>query len=192
MQRILLFSVLVLALVAPAAATEYLVNGDFEQAITTGWVDTANNVVGSDSFARSDTFGQPTPGYAAKVYKTLAYFASLRQTVDVPDVYLALSFDGRFKIGGGSSTCWPVASVWVRYMNSSDSELGNTRFYLHNQYCSWAKSDTVSLIPIADTGGGWHTYTLKLWQELGWNLPGINRESVAKVTIDLYAYDNGT
>jgi hypothetical protein len=178
-------------LAGPAVAGELLVNGDFEQPLDVGWTDTAKVEVGTYLFERADTFGQPAPGYAAKAYKMLARYASLYQTVDVADVDLALSFDARLKIGGGSSTCWPVASVWVRYADASGLELGNTRFYLHDQYATWAKSDTVSLIDVSDTTGAWHNYALDLRQELT-HLPGINAEAVKKITIDLYAYDNGT
>jgi hypothetical protein len=132
------------------------------------------------------------PGFAAKVYKYLGSYASLFQTVDVPNVNLTLSFDARFRIGGGSSTCWPVASLWVRYADASGRELGNTRFYLHDEYATWTKSDSVSLIEITDTTGAWHNYTLDISQELAERLPLVFPEDVAKITIDLFAYDNGT
>jgi hypothetical protein len=191
-QRILLVSALFLALAGPAAAGELLVNGDFEQPLDVGWTDTALVEVGTYAFERSDTFAQPSPGFAAKAYKMLARYASLYQTVDVADVNLALSFDARLKIGGGSSTCWPVASVWVRYADASGLELGNTRICLSSVYSTWTKSDTVSLIEITDTTGAWHHYNLDLAQELTNHLSGVNPAEVKKVTIDLFAYDNGT
>jgi hypothetical protein len=191
-QKILLMSALFLMLAGPVAASEYLVNGDFEQALDVGWIDTAKVEVGTYSFERSDTFGQPTPGYAAKAYKMLARYASIYQTVDVPDVNLTLSVDARLKIGGGSSTCWPVASVWVRYADSSGLELGNTRICRSSVYSTWTKSDSVSVIEISDTTGAWNNYKLNLKQELTTHLAGINPDAVKKITIDLFAYDNGT
>jgi hypothetical protein len=191
-QKILSLFALLLMLAGPAAADELLMNGDFEQALDVGWTDTVELSAGLYAFERSDTFGQPTSGYAAKVYKTLAYYASLRQTVDVPSADLTLSFDGRLKIGDGSSTCWPVASFWVRYADASGLELGNTRICLSSVYSTWAKSDTVSLIEITDTTGAWHNYTLNLMEELTTKLPGIDPAAVKKITIDLFAYDNGT
>jgi hypothetical protein len=179
-------------LAGPGAAGELLVNGDFEQALDAGWIDTVENEAGLFAFERADTFGQPTPGNAAKVYKELARYASLRQTVDVPNVDLTLTFDARLKIGGGSSTCWPVASVWVRYADASGLELGNTRICLSSVYSDWTKSDTVSLIEITDTTGAWHNYALDLKDELANQLPGINPDDVKKITVDLFAYDNGT
>ena len=192
MQRILLVSALLLLNAGMGVAGEFLVNGDFEQALDVGWTDTMVNDAGLSRFERADTFGQPTPGSAAKVYKLLARYASLRQTIDVPGVDLTLTFDGRFKIGGGSSTCWPVASLWVRYADSTGLELGNTRICRSSTYSTWAKSDTVSLIEIADTTGAWNNYSLDLSEELTANLPGINPDQVRKITIELYAYDNGT
>ena len=192
MQKILLVTAFFLMLAGPAAADEFLVNGDFEQPLDVGWVDTAKVEVGTYSFERSDTFAQPTPGFAAKVYKMLARYASLYQTVDVPDVNLTLSVDARLKIGGGSSTCWPVASVWVRYADATGIELGNTRICRSSEYSTWTKSDTVSVIEIADTTGAWNNYTLNLKQELTNHLAGINADNVKKITIDLFAYDNGT
>ena len=192
MQKILLASAFLLFLAGPVTADELLVNGNFEQTFDVGWTDTVENSAGSFAFERSDTFGQPTPGYAATVYKYLAKYASLRQTVDVPNVNLTLAFDGRFRIGGGSSTCWPVASLWVRYIDASGLELGNTRISLRSVYATWTKSDTVSLIDVTDTTGAWHSYSLNIAQELATNLPGINPSSVAKLCVDLFAYDNGT
>jgi len=191
-QKILLVTAFFLMLAGPAAADEFLANGDFEQALDAGWRDTAVNEVGTSAFERSDTFAQPTPGFAVKVYKMLARYASLSQTVDVPDVNLTLSVDARLKIGGGSSTCWPVASVWVRYADATGLELGNTRICLSSVYSTWTKSDTVSLLEITDTTGAWHHYDLDLKQEITNHLSGINPDNVKKITIDLFAYDNGT
>ena len=192
MQRILLASAFLLFLAGPVTADEFLVNGDFEQSLDVGWTDTVESSAGSFAFSREDTFGQPTPGYAAKVYKYLAKYASLRQTVDVPNVDLTLNFDARLKIGGGSSTCWPVASLWIRYADASGLELGNTRICRSSVYSTWTKSDTVNIIEITDTTGAWHNYTLNLRDELATNLPGINADNVKKITVDLFAYDNGT
>jgi hypothetical protein len=192
MQKILLASAFLLFLAGPVTADEFLVNGSFEQAFDVGWTDTVESSAGTFAFERADTFGQPTPGFAAKVTKYLAKYASLRQTVDVPNLELSLSFDGRFKISGGSSTCWPVASLWIRYADANGLELGNTRICRSSVYSTWANSDTVHLIEIGDTTGAWHNYSINLKEELTANLPGVNPSDVAKVTVDLFAYDNGT
>jgi len=108
-----------LALAGFGFADNLLVNGDFEQPLEVGWTDTVVGSTGLFSFTRADTLGQPTPGFAASVYKTLASYASLSQTVDVPGVDLTLQFDGKLEIGGGSSTCWPVAAFYIRYRDAA-------------------------------------------------------------------------
>jgi uncharacterized protein (DUF779 family) len=180
-----------LAVFAGLASANLLVNGDFEQPIDVGWDTLAANLAGGDTFTLTDTLGQPSPGYAVAVRKYLASYASLNQTVDVPNVNLTLTFDGRPEIGGGSSTCWPVAAFIVRYRDSAGASLGNTKMYLHDQYCDWAVSDTQSLIDIT-TPGVWTPFSLDIADELSAHLPAIDPASVKKLTVDLYAYDNGT
>ncbi len=173
------------------ASANLLVNGNFEQPFSVGWQDTVSDFGGEYRIERSDTLGQSIPGHAARVYKFLAEFASLYQTVDVPGTNLNLEFDARFRIEGGSSTCWPVASLWVRYRNAFGTELGNTRFYLHSPYATWVRSDTVSLIEITENGV-WRHYSLDIAEELATNLRGVDPAQVRKVTIDLFAYCSGT
>jgi uncharacterized protein (DUF779 family) len=183
--------VLALALFAGLASANLLVNGDFEQPVDVGWDTISANAAGGDTFTWSDTLGQPTPGYAVKVRKYLATYASMNQTVDVPDANLTLSLDARMGIGGGSSTCWPVASFVVRYRDASGVSLGNTKIYLHDQYCTWAVSDTQSLIDIT-TPGVWTQYNLDIASELSTHLAGINPANVSKLTVEFHAFDNGT
>lgn len=183
--------VTIFAALVGLASANLLVNGDFEQTIDVGWDTIAVNWAGGDTFTWSDTLGQPSAGYAVAVRKYLAEFASMSQTVDIPGVNLTLTFDGRFEIGGGSSTCWPVASFVVRYLDSTGASLGNTQVYLHDQYCTWATDDTQSLIDVT-TPGVWTQFSLDIADELSTHLPGIDPASVRKLTIDLFAYDNGT
>ena len=183
--------IVALAALAGLASANLLVNGDFEQAIDVGWDTLAENAAGGDTFTWTDTLGQPSPGYAVAVRKYLAKYASMSQTVDIPGVNLALTFDGCLEIGGGSSTCWPVAAFVVRYLDSAGVSLGNTMLYLHDQYCTWAASDTPSLVDIT-TPGVWTPFILDIADELSKHLPGIDPADVKKLTVDLYAYDNGT
>jgi hypothetical protein len=180
-----------LAALVGLASANLLVNGDFEQTIDVGWDTIAENSAGGDTFTWSDTLGQPSPGYAVAVRKYLGKYASMSQTVDIPDVNLTLTLDGRLEIGGGSSTCWPVASFVVRYLDSSGVSLGNTMLYLYDQYCTWATSDTQSLIDVT-TPGVWTPFSLDIADELSKHLPGVDPGCVKKLTVDLYAYDNGT
>ena len=191
MRKLFVLAMYFVILASFVTATELIINGDFEQPFEVGWTDTVVGTSGSFQFEWTDTLGQPTPGCAARVNKYLASYASLSQTVDVPNINLTFSFDGRLRIGGGSSTCWPVSAVIIRYLNSSGVELGNTKFYVHNEYATWANSDTAHLIEV-NTPEVWTPFTLDIAQELNNGLPGVNQAEVRKIKIELYAYDNGT
>jgi len=186
--------VVILSLLAgfglPAVAQELLVNGDFEQDLSVGWSYAVDSLAGSWLFERTDTLGQSS-GFAGRVEKSLAAYAALTQQVTVPNQHLVLSFDARFRIGGGSSTCWPVASVIVRYLDAAGTELGNSKFILHNEFCTWANWDTAHLIEI-ENPEVWANHELDIAQEIYDKLPGVNAWSVAQVRLEIQAYDNGT
>lgn len=184
-------TVLSVLLLAAGASAELVVNGGFELPLDVGWQDTIHDLGGEYRIEQSDTLGQPQPGLAVEVYKYLADFASLYQVIDIPSTDLVLEFDGRFSINGGSSTCWPVASFWVRYLNAAGTELGSSRFYLPSEFCDWASSPTVSLVRITQAGA-WEHHRLDIADELSTRLTGINPADVNKVCLDLYAYDSGT
>jgi hypothetical protein len=191
MKKTMLVCVCVVALAGSGFAVELLTNGDFEQPLDVGWTDTVVGSTGVAVFEHSDTLGQPVPGFAARVKKDLASYASLSQTVSVPDADLALSFDGRLSIGGGSSSCWPVAAFVVRYLDGTGVSLGNTKLYLHDQYCNWVDSDTQNLIDV-NTPGVWTPFSLNISNELASNLPGVNAANVRQVTLEFFSFDNGT
>lgn len=192
MKRLLfvLSLLLLVGLVKPVAAQELLTNGDFEQALDIGWKDSVALLAGTFLFERSDTLGQSS-GFAARVEKSLASCAALTQQVTVPNQHLVLSFDARFRIGGGSSTCWPVASVIVRYLDAAGAELGNSKVILHNEFCTWANSDTAHLIEVENPDVRANRQ-LDIAQEIYDNLPGVNAWNVGQVRLEIHAYDNGT
>ncbi|MFO7675293.1 MAG: hypothetical protein R6X12_03115 [bacterium] len=168
-----------------------LVNGDFEQELEVGWEQDVFNLAGSHRFERSDTLGQPTPGYAALVYKELAYYASLRQVAEVPGAGLTLTFDSRMQLAGGSSTCWPTGAFVVSYLDESGRELGSTMFILRDQYNDWRESDTLVFHDI-ERPGEWASYELDIAREIATSLPGVDAEAVRRVRVQLYSYVNGT
>lgn len=191
MNRLAIAVCLCLALLPAAASANLLTNGDFEQPLAVGWTQKVNSISGSHSFNRWDTLGQSTPGFAAQVYKYLASYATLSQTVDVPGTDLSFGFDGRLRMAGGSSTCWPVGAVVLSYLNSSGGELGSTMFILRNEFCDWVESDTLHFIDVT-LPGEWVDYRLDVAQELTDNLPGVNPAQVRKTQVQLYSYVNGT
>jgi hypothetical protein len=184
-----LLAVGLLALLSGSGLANLIVNGGFEEPFETGWKDTVFSMAGDFRYERGDTFGNGT-GYAAKVYKYLASFASLYQAVPVTGLDLTLSFDARLLQGSGSSTCWPVAAFFARYLNAGGNEIGATCWYNHSVYADWRDNDTMNLIEI--TSADWNHYEINLADEIATNLPGVNAADVAMVCVDLFAYDNGT
>jgi hypothetical protein len=185
-----LMAVIALALVTSAPANMF-VNGDFEQPLDVGWQQDTFNLAGYYSFDRWDTLGQPTPGYAGRVYKYLAYYASLGQTADVPDANVTLTFDARLQLAGGSSTCWPTGAVIVSYLDAGGTELGTSMIILRNEYNTWRESDTLKFHDV-QVPGEWTSYELNVAEEIADFLPGVNAADVHKVRIQLYSYTNGT
>jgi hypothetical protein len=161
---------------------ELLTNGDFEQELSVGWVHDTGGY-GYVTWNRGTGY-QPDPDYEFmdSLYSGSG-FSRLRQVVDAPGVVLELSFWAAFGIGGTSSTCWPVSGVNVEYYDASDVLLGQTRFYYHNEYCTWTPSGTLSLIEV--TNPDWTQYSLNIAEELNQNLPGVNPGDVAKIGIAL-------
>ncbi len=191
MRRLLLLSFALLLAGLGVASADLLSNGDFEQPLDVGWTQDVRETAGDHHFERTDTLGQPVPGYTGQAYKYLAQHACLYQAVEVPSVELELAFDGRFQLGGGSNTCWPAAALVVCYRDQDDAELGKTMYVLRTEYCTWEDSDTLHLIDIEDPGV-WAGYRLEIARELADNLAGINPGDVAKLRIELYSYDSGT
>jgi len=165
-----------------------LVNGDFEQELSVGWVQDTGGY-GYMTFAR-DTAYEPDPDYEAldSLYSGNG-ISKLGQTVDVPGPALHLSFRANFGIGAGSSTCWPVACVAVGYLDSDDNRLGETRFFYHNEYCDWVPSGTFSLINVTDPN--WNQYELDVADELSQNLPDVDPGDVSRIEVALLDTTSG-
>ncbi|MBM3322646.1 hypothetical protein FJY69_04130 [candidate division WOR-3 bacterium] len=179
---------LVPALLGLAAGQNLLVNGDFEQLLTTGWTATQ----GGSGYGVTDrqTHYHPDPDYEARdsLYAG-AGWRRLAQRVNVSSVVLDVSFWAKFQIGGGSSTCWPVACVVVGYYNATNTLLGETRFYYHNSYCTWTSSSTLHLIEV--TNPDWTRYSFNVAEELAQNLPGVNPAQVQRVEVALFDTTSG-
>ncbi len=183
--RVIVCSLLALGL---TPAQNLLTNGDFEQELTVGW-NQEQGGSGTVTFGRDVTY-HPDPDYEAQGYLYAGPgWLALRQVVPVTTLSMDLSFWAAFELGGGSSTCWPVASIMVSFLDSSGAVLGETYFYYHNQYCTWAPSDTFHLIEV--TNPGWQQYEMNLADELAQNLRGVSRARVRKVGVALYAWTSG-
>jgi hypothetical protein len=189
--RGLLVRATVLLLLVAFARAELIVNGGFDEPLSVGWSDTVWSAAGSYNIERSDTFNPLEPGFAAQVYKCRGYFTTLYQTVDVPSADLALSFDGRLYLWPGAESCWPAPAFIIRYQDAAGTELGNTKFYKHNIFCTWQSSDTAHLIDVTSQWG-WKHYQLDLGREIRDSLPGVDPAAVRKVRVELHAFVSGT
>jgi hypothetical protein len=174
---------LIPAVLSLAAGQNLLVNGDFEQPLTTGWALTT----GGSGYGATDrqTDYHPDPDYEARdsLYSGPGC-RRLAQRVSVSSTWLDVSFWAKFEIGGGSSTCWPVASVVVGYYDAVDAWLGETRFYYHNEYCNWTSSGTMHLVEVTDPA--WRQYSFNVSEELAANLPGVDPDDVRRVEVALF------
>jgi len=171
-----------LVILATSFGQELLVNGDFEQPLDVGWAQDTGGY-GYRTVVR-DTGYQPDPDFeVCDSQYSGSGWTRLSQTVDVPGPILHLSFWASFAVGGGSSTCWPVASVDVVYRDDAGTPLGTTKVYYHNEYCTWVPDPTLGLVEV--TTPDWTQYSLDIADELSQHLPGVNPGDVRKITVAL-------
>jgi hypothetical protein len=183
------FCLLLVALAVVGFGQNLLVNGDFEQPRSIGWIRTAGGL-GNTQIVSRDTGYQPDSDYEILVWQDGGSgWLTLSQMVDVPGTDLTLTFAASFEVDG-SGTCYPVACFRVRYCDAGGGELGETRYYCHNANCPWTSTSTVHLVDVPATG--WNSYTLEIAQELNDNLPGVVPASVAKVEIALFDTTSGS
>ncbi|UCG43870.1 MAG: hypothetical protein JSU73_04425 [candidate division WOR-3 bacterium] len=177
---------ILLFVVSTIHGSELLTNGDFEQALTTGWTFTDSGY-GTKLADRAVDY-HPDLDYEAHTYKyDNPGWARLGQTVDAPSTSLELSFWAKFEHSGGTSTCWPASCFSVCYRDGSGSLLGETR-YVYSTYANWTSSSTLHLVTVS--APGWTGYTLDIEQELDQNLPGVDPDRVAKVEVALFSFTN--
>lgn len=163
---------------------ELLLNGNFEQEPSVGWVQTDSGY-GTHQVVW-DTIYQPDPDYEVFVYQyDNPGWTRLSQRVEVPGIALQLSFWAKFANSGGTSTCWPAACFQIRYYDADTNLLGETRYY-YSQYANWVPSPTLSLYQI--TNPDWTRYELNIADELTANLPGVNPSDIVFVEVALWSY----
>ena len=179
-----LIAPMVLVAVVSVCGSELLTNGDFEQALTTGWTYTDSGY-GTKLADRAVNY-HPDQDYEAQTYKfDNPGWVHLGQNVDVPSPSLELSFWASFEEYGGSSTCWSAACFRVYYRDSTGGLLGETR-YVYSTYADWTPSSTLHLIAVTDSG--WTEYALDVKNELADNLPGVDPSRIAEVELALFSY----
>ncbi len=172
-----------LIVVSLAVAANYVVNGDFEQALTTGWTEYSPSSYGY--FTRGTTY-DPDPDYEAYGYRYATAgqgggYDKLYQTFDLPITNLDFSANVKLNAWDNGSS-WCGAGVCIYYRNATDAVLGVTRICRTSAGCPWTNTSTQHCIYASDTN--WHQYSFNLETELG-NLSGVDPDEVARLTISL-------
>ncbi len=187
MRRILGFVGVLVFLFPAIIYSNLLTNGDFEQPLTTGWLQEHSGTVTIDRAIGYDTDGN----YEACANKDHVSgfedgYARLYQVVDVSITNVTFSCDA--KCEGYESTNysknWAAGAIIISYLNASNSTLGETRIYSCSPDCPWVNSATVHLITASNAN--WNNYSFNINDELT-NLSGVDPLNVAKIKISLYS-----
>lgn len=174
------YFITILALVGFAFASQFLINGDFEEPLTIGWLQSLYGSMGS---INRDPGYDPDPDYEACVYKgTGDGFAKLYQTVGVPTTDLEFSANAKMYAESDWATCWAGAAVVISYLNESDSLLGETMICYRSLACPWTNNDRRHII--AATDSLWHNYAFNIDDELV-NLSGVNAANITRIEVSL-------
>ena len=171
-------------MVGLVSAGNWLINGDFEQDLSTGWTTTQGG--SSITIDRATTY-ESDPDYEVRVEKGAGSgFATVSQTIDIttPGEF---SFSIKAKLyaydNNADTLTYAGTAVKIIYCNTSGTLLGETRICQFTAPCPWQNTSTCHLITVSDSL--WHTYSFNLQTELG-NLPGVNPANVKKVEVALY------
>ncbi len=164
-------------------ATNLVANGDFEQPLTTGWLQSSSG--SSITINRATTY-DPDPDYEAYAYKGAGSgFAKLYQVIDVATTDLGFSINAKVYAydNNADTSCWAAAAVIISYLDATGSILGDTRICMRTTPCPWVSTSTTHLITASDSL--WHNYAFNIDDELA-NLPGVSPSDVKKIEIALY------
>jgi hypothetical protein len=180
------YIMLALAFTGIVIAGDLMINGNFEQDLTTGWTQLSSGV--NIIIDRATTY-DPDADYEAQVYEGVGSgFASLYQAVDLQSMPLnQLQFSCKAKLyaydNDADTLCYAATAVIVSYLNQAGAALGETRICQFTAPCDWANNSTTHLITVADSL--WHNYSFNVATELG-NLPGVNPSNVKMIKVAMY------
>jgi len=159
-----------------------LINGDFEQPLTTGW---SQYIAGPGTIDRAVDY-DADPDYEAQVaIYTKGVYGKLYQTVTIPTIDLRFSINAKLKAFVNELTGhWAGSSVSIAYADGDGRHLGSTRICARTPSCPWVNTLNHHLIDARDTL--WDTYEFDVCQELK-NLPGVTISAIKKIEISLYS-----
>lgn len=171
---------IMLSLMIGFNTAQYVVNGDFEQDLNTGWKQVLNGA--GASITRSTTF-DPDPNYEVRVGKSSGGgYALLSQTISVPTTDLVFSANAKI-YAVATSTAWAGSALILKYLDQNGNVLGETRICAKTGYCPWANSPTMHLIIVPDSQ--WHNHSFNVNTELA-NLTAVNPDNVKNIEIALF------
>lgn len=159
-----------------------LVNGDFEQPLTTGWTQCA---VGPGTIDRAVDY-EPDPDYEAMVaVYTKGIYGRLCQSVTIPTIDLRFSVKAKLQASVNDlTTHWAGSSLLIAYLDDNGVHLGSTRICARTPECPWANTSIHHIIDAPDSL--WHTYEFDACEELK-NLPDVKPSTIKKIEVSLYS-----
>ncbi|UCC11289.1 MAG: hypothetical protein JSW02_08005 [candidate division WOR-3 bacterium] len=172
---------LLVVIIGLCSASNYITNGDFEAALTTGWTQQQYGTY--ITITRGTTYDSD-PDYEVFLSKgTGTGYAMIHQTAEIPTLNLDISFNAKLKAWDNYVGAWSAAAVQINYLDATNTVLGDTRVCRFSQDCLWSNSSTRHLIMAPDEN--WHNYQFNILDELENNLPGIDLQAVDKIQVIL-------
>ena len=177
--------IILVLIVGLCIASNFAVNGDFEQPLTNGWTQFNSN--GYGSITRGVGY-HPDADYEVSVYRqgSGGYGAGndrLYQTIDIIIPLTDIDFQVSLKLDAwDNGSSWAGAACALLYLDENSTTLGVTRICRESAGCPWVNTPTQHLIYASDTL--WHDYSFNINTELQ-NLSGVDPSRVAKITIAL-------
>jgi hypothetical protein len=175
------YTVILVMAISIASASVLMTNGDFEQALTTGWQQSTG---GSYVYIDRSISYHPDGDYEARAEKGEGSgYAMLHQTMDIPTTDLEFSCDAKMWAYDNHATAWCGAAIRIFYLNAADTKLGETMIAMRSTQNPWNNTSTRHVIAVTDSQ--WHSYSFNIDDELT-NLPGVTPSQIAKIQVALY------
>lgn len=182
MKFLFLFTITMVFIITPALCLELMVNGTFEEPLTTGWDE---SIAASNYSITRSTHYDPDADYEARVAQSTGTgYVRLFQVVTVPSTDVDFSSNLKLYAWDNSSSAWAGAALVVGYHDAFENLLGETFICALSSNCPWTNNSTRHLIIASDSA--WHPYSFNIANELSSNLPGVNGEEVKKIKVSLY------
>lgn len=187
----LLVCVLLTGGVGIAVGAELVFNGDFELRPDSGW-----EVVRWGDFPDTGNCRlryrhdfSPDRDFEVMLHKMLHQGMRLQQRVEIATLDLEFSVSCRLTSKTERDSLYAAAAVFLEYLDTCDSVLGETRIYSATRGCDWLSGPRLHLIRAPDSLS-WHDYRISIRAELD-SLPGVAPDSVKAIRVGLLAFVRG-